>query len=82
MRPQDFDPRKIVETLQGTCMETLESAIQTHYPDMDEDDLTSDDYDYIDNEVFRCECCGWWCESSEQTETNECRGCNPEDEED
>jgi len=65
MRATDFDLDKIVEQCRGTCMETIDDAIREHYPDMSEDDLTEADLAQIDNEIFTCNECGWWCESSE-----------------
>lgn len=65
-RPDDFDMQKVVEYLQGTCMNSLEDGIQVFYPDMTEDDLTDDDRSYFDNELFSCDQCGWWCETSSQ----------------
>lgn len=83
MRPQDFDPQKIVDTLQGQCMESLQSAIEHHYPEMSEDDLTLDDHYFIDNEIFECSQCGWWCEISEESGVDEdemiCNNCAEEE---
>ena len=85
MRAKDFDVQLIIDTLQGTCTETLQSAIETHYPEMSEDDLTSDDHNDIDNEIFECAECGWWCEQCQSTDKDGepvCDDCNPENEED
>ncbi len=45
---------------------------------MNEDDLTDNDYYEIDNQIFLCEICGWWCESSELKEDSDniCEQCN------
>ncbi len=76
MRPADFNIEQLIEDLQGTT-----STINDHLPDgMDENDLTSDDHDAIDNAIFYCSCCGWWCEISEMADTDEidqiCEDCN------
>lgn len=66
MRPADFDIHKVIEGLQGTT-----DSISDHLPDgMEEEDLTSDDYNAIDNEIFLCAECGWWCEISEASESD------------
>lgn len=70
MKPEDFDIQKLVEDLQGTC-NNLSDALPEG---MEEDDLTEDDHDYIDNEIFLCDECGWWCESSEANENEDCAG--------
>lgn len=83
-RPEDFDPQKIVDCLQGT-IGTIQEALDHYYPEMDEDELTTDDHQVLDNEIFECTECGWWCEVSQSTESadgeNVCDECNPEDEE-
>lgn len=77
MKPDDFDVQKIIDTCQGTCTESLQSALEYHYPGMDEDELTGEDHAAIDNEIFMCEGCGWWCEISEavEDEDNKCQDC-------
>lgn len=75
MKPDNFDIAQLVEDLQGTC-----GNISDHLPEgMVEEDLTDDDHNYIDNEIFLCEQCGWWCETSEASEQEEyegyCNGC-------
>lgn len=74
MRPDDFDIHLVIESLQGTCG-TIQGAIEDHYPDMTELDLTSEDHDMIDNEIFECDTCNWWCEISEMcSQTDDCGG--------
>lgn len=77
MRHLEFNPQTIAEYLQGTCG-TLADAVESHYEGMTEDDLTSEDFDAIDNIVFLCEECGWWCEVSEYSDIDDsekCRDC-------
>ena len=74
MRHPDFDPEDIVQRLQGTC-DDLSQAFGVYgpmhddytlkYPDMTEDDLIDSDYNYIDNFIFLCAQCGWWCDVGE-----------------
>lgn len=65
MRPSDFDVHKLVEELQGTCQD-----IPSFLPEgMSYDDLTKEDLQHIDNELFECQQCGWWCEMSEHHES-------------
>lgn len=67
MRPKDFDVSKLIEGLQGTC-----STIEDHLPEgMQWEDLTSGDHLNIDNEIFLCADCGWWCEVVEMVEMRE-----------
>lgn len=71
---------KLIYELNGTCdsiehvLEKYEALeLQDHMPFLN----------YLDNEIFRCACCSWWCTISEMSENSddECRDCNPEDEE-
>lgn len=59
---------EIIDFLKGSCV-TLNDAIITHIDESyDEDDLTFDQLNKIDNEVFLCTECGWWSEISEAIE--------------
>ena len=80
-RPEDFDVQKLIDYLQGTC-NSLSDGIETIYPGMDDMDLIQEDYDTMDNQIFHCETCGWWCESHEQQESGECEDCAVEEDED
>jgi hypothetical protein len=55
----------VATTLQGTCMH-LEQALEQH----ECEDLENDSAFLLelDNTVFCCETCGWWCEQSEMAE--------------
>ncbi len=85
MRAEEFDIQIIIDSLQGTG-QTLSSCVEEHYPEMSEDDLISDDHDAIDNQIFLCEQCGWWCEQSEANENPDgggdlCNDCHAETDE-
>lgn len=71
---------EFVESLRGTCRSIDEACNEFG---MTFEDLTGEDLEYIDNEIFCCEDCGWWCELCETSYTveNTCKDCNPEDEE-
>ncbi len=53
----------IIEYLQGTC-NTLQEACEIF--GIEEDDLTLDQLKEIDEEIFLCDGCGWWCCLSEE----------------
>lgn len=66
---------QIVYDVNGTC-ESLESHLETanalhlhdHMPFLN----------YLDDQIFRCTCCSWWCpvsEMSEQSEEPICTDC-------
>ena len=72
MRPDDFDANKLGEELEGTC----ESIFEMLPEGMNEDDLTQDDLEIIDNLVFQCTACGWWCGIDMMVnDENECGNC-------
>lgn len=78
MKSSNFDINKVIESLEGSC-DTIDDVIESLYPGMDEDDLTGDDYNAIDNQIFRCPTCGWWFDLSEQSDneedTGDCENC-------
>lgn len=79
-RPADFDIQAVINALQGTC-NILDDTVESLYPGMSWEDLTSDDHRILDMELFRCDECGWWYEISEQSGDGErCTDCNGEDE--
>lgn len=53
--------------LQGTC-QSLDEAVGFEL-DLSEGELAAVDCHALDALVFCCECCGWWCEQSEMSET-------------
>lgn len=70
---------KIIYYLNGSCM-SLEQALEDYeVPELEDNDSF---LSYLDNEIFRCECCNWWCPISEMSEQGdwECRDCVPEEE--
>lgn len=71
---------KIIYELNGTCdsmehvLEHCEALdLQDHMPFLN----------YLDNQIFLCESCGWWHPISEMADNDnwECRNCAPEDDE-
>jgi hypothetical protein len=53
----------------------------------DEPELTQDECLELDQEVFLCDTCSWWCDASEANENPSgggdlCDDCNEEEEED
>lgn len=66
-RPDDFNVQELIEDLVGTC-----KTIGDFLPEgMDENDLTEEDHEAIDERIFNCDTCGWWCERDEEDPNNE-----------
>ncbi len=65
----EFD--NIVESYRGSCA-TLTCEDREFLE-------TNDLCDRLDDEIFSCETCGWWCEKSEESEN--CGMCNQCDDE-
>lgn len=70
----------IIEDLRGTC-QTLNVVLEKHEAEELEDDKQF--LEELDNTVFCCECCGWWYEIWEMSDSHswECVDCYPEDDE-
>ena len=77
----DGEIEELIGALQGTT-DTMESAINELFgEDYSEDDLTDGDWNKINNSVFLCTDCGWWCETSEESQESLdgeqiCEDCN------
>lgn len=62
---------ELIEHLQGTC-DTLDGAIQEVLgDDFSSEDLSDENHDQIDLEIFLCADCGWWCEISQESEDSD-----------
>jgi hypothetical protein len=62
----------LIHDLQGTC-NGLDSFLEQH----NAEDLI--DYmpflEYLDQHIFLCDGCGWWCELSEMSDEEVCSQC-------
>lgn len=63
---------EIIYFLQGTC-DSLDRALHIH----DSEDLIDHMpfLEYLDQHIFLCDDCGWWCEISEQSDEGRCYDC-------
>ena len=58
---------EVIDRLRGTCMETFEA-----------DEYTDDELKYLDENIFECARCGWWCDIDESNDIhgeNYCDDC-------
>ena len=65
---------ELCKYLEGTC-ESLYAALDRFH--IKEEDLTTEDYEIIDEHVFLCEDCNWWGNTSDAYGTQEliCEDC-------
>lgn len=74
MRPTDFDIQTVIDSVQGTC-----DTINDHLPEgMNDMDLTLEDHNSIDNQIFQCDECGWWyeqCQNAGDADDGKCEDC-------
>ena len=65
---------KLINHLQGSC-DNIDSYIEEEF---DADSLSTENYATIDQAIFLCDECGWWCsqdENSEKVEEWVCEDC-------
>jgi hypothetical protein len=75
----DFDLwDRLIYDLQGTC-EGLESFLERHEKPELADNMQF--LRHLDNQIFCCEQCMWWCDLSEMADNDnwECRDCAPDE---
>jgi len=67
---------EIIEYLKGTC-ESLDSGC--HVCGCTFDDLSVEELQELDGEIFMCGECNWWCELSEANgdDGSVCTDCHP-----
>jgi hypothetical protein len=72
---------QLTHALQGTC-DSLGNTLDRLF-ELDEDALTTADFLAIDQEVFCCQTCNWWCEQCEMAERADdewiCQQCTDEE---
>jgi hypothetical protein len=74
------DIQGLIESLQGTCMKTLDNE-KLLFGWEEGEDLTAEEYNELENSIFECDGCGWWCEVSEMGwESGMCSQCEEEEE--
>lgn len=68
---------EIINDLRGTC-QSFESIVVYH-TNLTPDEIDPAFLDVIDENIFLCETCGWWCDEDEESETegseNICKEC-------
>lgn len=69
MRAPDFDIDQLINDLNGSS-QSLEESLKSLYPEMEWGDLTQEDLQTIDIQIFECQECNWWCENSEMEEND------------
>ncbi len=63
----------IIEYLEGT-INSLDTACEIYGLD-GEDNLTKEEFKYIDEHIYCCSNCGWWKEIGDNDEDNNCEDC-------
>lgn len=68
---------EFIEYTRGTC-KSFDEAIVDFFEDdtLDSESFTTDQLEIIDQEIMRCDSCGWWVESHEIDEEGNCEDCN------
>jgi hypothetical protein len=73
--------QELIDYLQGTCQNIATALEDIGFT---EDDLAIADFMEIDQQIFLCVVCGWWCEASEsdgESEEPTCQDCYDAEEE-
>lgn len=65
------ETRRFIEYAQGTCQSISEVLDVLDIPDE-----SYINWKTVDDEIFHCESCSWWCEISEQDENGDCQDCS------
>lgn len=69
---------RVAEILVGQCMLDIEDALtQIGHEELRDD---AEFLASLDERVFRCGGCDWWCSTDEQNDDNQCDDCTEGDE--
>ncbi len=68
--------QRFADAAVGTCMSIQEVLCFIDEPDFDDLEL---DWQLIEDQIFLCDTCGWWCEAGDWSEWDEgvCNECSP-----
>lgn len=64
----------IIDDLRGTC-KVLDAVAEEYGIE----ELTLEDLEYIENWIFLCINCGWWCDRGEEVMDGTCQDCYDEE---
>lgn len=67
---------ELVQYLQGTCKSLDEGVREVYGEDFDVNELSDEDTSHLDQEIFLCDTCGWWCEICEEDGEGNCQDCH------
>lgn len=73
------DPvQTVAQSLQGTCKSLHEALAENQLEHLEDD---AEFLKGLDNEVFCCSQCDWWCELNEMSEEHDgiCTDCQPDE---
>lgn len=68
---------QLIDHLRGTCQSLDEAKLACGI----ERELEQWECEYIDEHIFRCECCSWWDDAGEQDKNQNCSDCAGEPDE-
>lgn len=75
-RVEGFSITELIEDLKGTC-----KTIEEFLPEgMGREDITEEELEELDQEIFNCETCNWWYEQAENVEGETCSNCGEDEE--
>lgn len=69
----------MIEDLRGTTQSIATVCDNHDRPDLED---STEFLAEVDQQIFQCECCGWWCVISEMTDNGDwqCTDCTPNEE--
>lgn len=66
--------QEIVDALRGTC-DTAESCLTPEECEEGDPFDSREFCEILDDTIFKCETCDWWCEVGESDDNGNCRDC-------
>lgn len=58
--------QRVIDSLRGST-DSIEATCEEEDLNYD-DELRQPEFNMIDEQIFLCETCGWWCETSEMSQ--------------
>lgn len=70
-----IDINELQEALEGTC-DSLQGGIEAVLGDDSDYELTIEEHEQLDQLIFLCDECSWWCCVSERNGDDICDDCS------
>lgn len=64
--------QELIDNLQGTCNDLNHGIQEVFGEEFNSFNIDNEVIEQLELDIFLCDCCGWWCEISEESDVDDC----------